>query len=124
MTSTSVNLWYKQYTSTLPTSNDSIIRQYLNTIETALRLNIGETASTSLIDNILLSPFGSPAYTCTSKSTHSDITPSNILSSINRYKLSFESVNSTQSSTQKLDQVITTLNKCVSQTKEAVTCIF
>eukprot|EP01084_Bolivina_argentea_P267620 454340_1 len=121
--STSVDLWHKQYISTLPTSNDSIISLTLNTIEISLRLHLGENASTSLIDNILLSPFGSPLYMCTSKSTHSDIAPSDILSNINRYKLSFESVDFIQNNANKLDQVITKLNKYVSQTKEAVTCI-
>eukprot|EP01083_Nonionella_stella_P213248 769301_1 len=118
MTSTLVDLWHKQYTSTLPTSNNSIISLTLNTIETALRLNLGENASTSLIDNILLSPFGSPTYTCTSKSTLSDIAPSDILSKINRYK-SFESVYLPLNNIQTLDEVVTTLNKYVSQTKEA-----
>eukprot|EP01084_Bolivina_argentea_P024786 46145_1 len=112
-----INLWHKQYTSTLPTSNDAIISLTLNTIEIALRLNLGETPSSSLIDDILLSPLGS------SKSTHSDIEPSHILSNINRYKSSFESLNFIQNNRQKLDQVLTTLNQYISEIKEAVSCI-
>eukprot|EP01084_Bolivina_argentea_P024785 46144_1 len=123
MTSTKVDLWYKQYTSTLPTSNDSIISLTLNTIEIALRLSLGENASSSLIDDILLSPFGSSLYTFKSKSTHSNIEPSHILSKINRYKSSFESLDLIQNDTTKLHQVLTTLNIHVSQTKQAVSCI-
>eukprot|EP01084_Bolivina_argentea_P024787 46146_1 len=111
--STSVDLWHKQCISTLPTSNNSIISLTLNAIEISLRLHLGEDASTTLIDNILLSPLGSPLYSCTIKSTHSNTAPSDMLSSINRYKLSFKSIDSIQNNTQKLDAVITKLNKYV-----------
>eukprot|EP01084_Bolivina_argentea_P013151 24645_1 len=124
MTSTSVqDLWHKQFTSQLPTSNGSAISLTLNTIETALLLNLAETASTSILDNISLSPFGSPLYICTVKSKHSEIALSDILSNINRYKSSFECVNCIQNNIQKLDQIILTLNKYISETKETATCI-
>eukprot|EP01084_Bolivina_argentea_P209676 357107_1 len=121
---TSIDLWHKQYTSTLLTSNDSLAALTLNTIEIALRLNQGEKPSTSFIDNVLSSIYQSSLYTWPSKSTFSDIEPSDILSNITRYELSFELVDFIQKKNiQRVDQVVSTLNKYVSQTKQAVTCI-
>eukprot|EP01084_Bolivina_argentea_P132803 234355_1 len=116
----SIGLWHKQYISSADsdsTSDKSIILLTLNTIETALRLK-DEDPSISLIDDILLSPF-------IFKHTHSeDITSSQILSSVSRYKLSFEFLDSIQNKTERLNEVFTTFEQYTSQTKDkSISCI-
>eukprot|EP01084_Bolivina_argentea_P027561 51235_1 len=116
----SSGLWHKQYTSTSSSpTNKCIISLTLNTIETALRLNLAKKASNSLIDSILLSPFGSSIYTFTSTSKHSKIIqPCDILSNINRYKLSFQFLDFIQNNTEKINEIFTTINNYTSKTKE------
>eukprot|EP01084_Bolivina_argentea_P132800 234352_1 len=119
----SIDLWHKAYISSADsdsTSNNSSILLTLNTIETALQLNLNDNPSTSLIDDILL-----PAFTFKTTHIHSkEITPSLILSNVNRYKCSFQFADSIQNKTDELDQVFTTFNTCALQTKDAsISCI-